>query len=133
MCVPAPPGVYLPRLNTRCHQFKSTKPSPLQLLSFQEIWLQFFSVSRFTTNRSLSPIFIALSRRTRARRIHAPRRNLPMLVGALLMTSAACALNAHAALRPVQVQRTTTGGSVALTELWSNEERAVLVLMRSFG
>lgn len=78
-------------------------------------------------------IFIALALDAHAHTRHAPRRNLPMLVGALLMTSAACALNAHAALRPVQVLRTTTGGSVALTELWSNEERAVLVLMRSFG
>jgi hypothetical protein len=78
-------------------------------------------------------VALALDAHTRTRATRAPRRNLPMLVGALLMTSAACALNAHAALRPVQVLRTTTGGSVALTELWSNEERAVLVLMRSFG
>ena len=59
-----------------------------------------------------------------------------------LATAAACALavssptprlDTHAALAPVSVLRATTGERVRLTEEWSSDERAVVVLMRSFG
>ena len=59
-----------------------------------------------------------------------------------LATAAACALavssptprlDAHAALAPVSVLRAATGERVRLTEEWSSDERAVVVLMRSFG
>ena len=43
------------------------------------------------------------------------------------------ALNAHALLKPVSVLRATSGERVALTEQWNADERAVMVLMRSFG
>ena len=46
---------------------------------------------------------------------------------------ASAALNAHALLRPVTVLRTTDGARVGLTDQWGADERAVLVLMRSFG
>ena len=47
--------------------------------------------------------------------------------------SSGAALNAHALLRPVTVLRTTDGARVGLTDQWGAGERAVLVLMRSFG
>jgi len=59
-----------------------------------------------------------------------------------LATAAACALavssptprlDAHAALAPVSVLRAATGERVRLTDEWSSDERAVVVLMRSFG
>ena len=59
-----------------------------------------------------------------------------------LATAAACALavssptprlDAHAALAPVSVLRATTGERVRLTQEWNSDERAVVVLMRSFG
>ena len=40
---------------------------------------------------------------------------------------------AHGSLRPVRVLRTTTGEEVGLTDQWRSDDRAVLVLMRSFG
>tara|TARA_B110001452_G_scaffold262956_1_gene263702 strand:- start:1336 stop:1518 length:183 start_codon:yes stop_codon:yes gene_type:complete len=43
------------------------------------------------------------------------------------------ALNAHALLKPVSVLRATNGERVSLTEQWNADERAVMVLMRSFG
>lgn len=52
---------------------------------------------------------------------------------AMLSAAATALVNAHAAIRPVQVLRTTTGEAVQLTDQWKNDERAVVVLMRSFG
>ena len=49
-----------------------------------------------------------------------------------LNVPASAPTNAHAALKPVQVLR-TSGESVSLTNQWQSGERAVVVLMRSFG
>ena len=61
---------------------------------------------------------------------------LRRLSKALLVASASSLsppANAHAALRSVRVLETTSGAAVGLTEQWTKDERAVLVLMRSFG
>ena len=47
--------------------------------------------------------------------------------------SAASALNAHAVLQPVTVLQALDGSPVKLTDQWKADERAVVVLMRSFG
>ena len=52
---------------------------------------------------------------------------------AATLTANAAALNAHALLRPVSVLRATDGSAVKLTDEWAADERAVVVLMRSFG
>ena len=39
--------------------------------------------------------------------------------------------NAYSALKSVQVLQTATGALVALTDQWTSDERAVMVLMRS--
>lgn len=57
-----------------------------------------------------------------------------MRVGCLLLAvTATSALNAHALLRPVTVLRAVDGSPVTLTDQWAADERAVVVLMRSFG
>ena len=57
-----------------------------------------------------------------------------MRVGCLLLAvTATSALNAHALLRPVTVLRAVDGSQVTLTDQWAADERAVVVLMRSFG
>ena len=63
-----------------------------------------------------------------------PRSNRSMRVGCLLLAvTATSALNAHALLRPVTVLRAVDGSQVTLTDQWAADERAVVVLMRSFG
>eukprot|EP00964_Phaeocystis_antarctica_P160282 scaffold131771_cov69-Phaeocystis_antarctica.AAC.2 len=60
--------------------------------------------------------------------------NRSMRVGCLLLAvTATSALNAHALLRPVTVLRAVDGSQVTLTDQWAADERAVVVLMRSFG
>ena len=51
----------------------------------------------------------------------------------LALFTAASALNAHALLKPVSVLRATDGARVSLTDQRTANERAVVVLMRSFG
>ena len=53
--------------------------------------------------------------------------------GLLIAATATSALNAHALLRPVSVLRALDGSLVTLTDQWAADERAVVVLMRSFG
>jgi hypothetical protein len=57
-----------------------------------------------------------------------------MRVGCLLLAvTATSALNAHSLLRPVTVLHAVDGSKVKLTDQWESNERAVVVLMRSFG
>ena len=57
-----------------------------------------------------------------------------MRVGCLLLAvTATSALNAHSLLRPVTVLHAVDGSKVKLTDQWDANERAVVVLMRSFG
>ena len=49
------------------------------------------------------------------------------------MPSATAPPNAFNLLRGIDVLRATDGVAVPLTEQWATDERAVLVLMRSFG
>ena len=60
--------------------------------------------------------------------------NSSMRFGCLLISvTATSALNAHSLLRPVTVLRAVDGSPVKLTDQWEANERAVVVLMRSFG
>ena len=52
---------------------------------------------------------------------------------ALAVAAPSPKLDAHAALAPVSVLRAATGARVRLVDEWSADERAVVVLMRSFG
>jgi len=64
----------------------------------------------------------------------APDRNSSMRVGCLLIAvTVTSALNAHSLLRPVTVLHALDGSPVKLTDQWAADERAVVVLMRSFG
>ena len=61
-------------------------------------------------------------------------RSSSMRVGCLLLAvTATSALNAHSLLRPVTVLHAVDGSKVKLTDQWDANERAVVVLMRSFG